>query len=138
MPGSADASVITAGSRRDSVPGMDGISGPENGTVCEPCRTADLCVTSDRPVHGTCRCQACAKRSYERSDHFRSIPMWETIFTVIEFATGACYGPFDSEAEAGPDSRSIPALSVVVPVGTPSGCKPRYWDPWRRGQAGAR
>ena len=26
--------------------------------------------------------------------------MWEPGFTVIEIATGACHGPFDTEAEA--------------------------------------
>ena len=46
------------------------------------------------------RCQSCARRSFERSDFFHGIPMWDPSFTVIELATGETHGPFDTEAEA--------------------------------------
>ena len=40
-----------------------------------------------------------AVRSYERSAHFKGIPVWDPSFTVIELATGETLGSFDSEAE---------------------------------------
>ena len=63
-------------------------------------RAKDACTDCGRPAHGACRCAECTKRSYERSDHFRAIPVWEPSFTVIKLATGECHGPFDTEAEA--------------------------------------
>ena len=64
-------------------------------------RAKDACTDCSRPAHGVCRCAECAKRSYERPDFFRGIPVWELSFTMIELATGECHGPFDTEAEAG-------------------------------------
>lgn len=56
--------------------------------------------TAERKARGVCtRCEACAKRSHERSDFFRGIPVWDPSFTVIELATGETHGPFDTEAE---------------------------------------
>lgn len=63
-------------------------------------RAASRCTDCNRPSHGASRCEACAKRSYERSDCFRGIPVWDPSFTVIELATGEIHGPFDTEAEA--------------------------------------
>jgi len=63
-------------------------------------RAASRCTDCGVPSHGASRCDACAKRSYERSDFFRGIPVWEASFTVIELATGETHGPFDSEADA--------------------------------------
>ena len=46
------------------------------------------------------RCEVCARRSHERSDFFRGIPVADPSFTVIEIATGETHGPFDTEVEA--------------------------------------
>ena len=53
-----------------------------------------------RPAFGACRCPECATRSYERSAHFRGIPAWDPQSIVVELATGAEHGPYESEAEA--------------------------------------
>ena len=58
------------------------------------------CTDCCQPAHGASRCEACAKRSYERSDFFHGIPVWDPNFTVIEIATGDTHGPFDTKAEA--------------------------------------
>ena len=63
-------------------------------------RAAGRCTDCNRPAHGASRCEPCAKRSYERSQFFRGIPVWDPGFTVIELATGETHGPFDTEAEA--------------------------------------
>ena len=63
-------------------------------------RAANRCTDCNAPSHGASRCEACAKRSYERSHFFRGIPVWDPSFTVIELATGETHGPFDTEAEA--------------------------------------
>ena len=63
-------------------------------------RAASRCTDCNAPSHGAARCEACAKRSYERSDFFRGIPVWDPSFTVIELATGETHGPFDTEADA--------------------------------------
>ena len=63
-------------------------------------RAAGHCTDCNAPSFGASRCPDCAKRSYERSDFFRGIPVWDPSFTVIELATGETRGPFDTEAEA--------------------------------------
>ena len=63
-------------------------------------RAASRCTDCNAPSFGASRCPTCAERSYERSDFFRGIPMWDPSYTVIELATGETHGPFDSEAEA--------------------------------------
>jgi len=63
-------------------------------------REASRCTDCNAPSFGASRCPDCAKRSYERSDFFRGIPVWDPSFTVIELATGETRGPFDTEAEA--------------------------------------
>ena len=63
-------------------------------------RAAGRCTDCGVPSHGASRCEACARRSYERSDFFRGIPVWDPSFTVIELATGETHGPFDTEADA--------------------------------------
>ena len=63
-------------------------------------RAASRCTDCNAPSFGASRCPGCAERSYERSDFFRGIPVWDPSFTVIELATGESHGPFDSEAEA--------------------------------------
>ena len=63
-------------------------------------RAAGRCTDCGEPSQGAARCAPCAKRSHERSTHFKGIPVWEPSFTVIELATGVRHGPFDTEAEA--------------------------------------
>jgi len=63
-------------------------------------RAAGRCTDCNAPSHGASRCDPCARRSYERSQFFRGIPVWDPAFTVIELATGESHGPFDTEAEA--------------------------------------
>ena len=63
-------------------------------------RARRQCTDCGQPAHGASRCEACAKRSYERSDFFRGIPVWDPSFTVIEIATGETHGPFDTESDA--------------------------------------
>ena len=63
-------------------------------------RAASHCTDCNAPSFGASRCPDCARRSYERSDFFRGIPVWDPSFTVVELATGESHGPFDSEAEA--------------------------------------
>ncbi len=63
-------------------------------------RAASRCTDCNAPSFGASRCPTCAERSYERSDFFRGIPVWDPSYTVIELATGETHGPFDSEAEA--------------------------------------
>ena len=60
-------------------------------------RAANACTDCNSPSQGAARCEECARRSYERSDHFRGIPVWEPSYVVIE--TGASHGPFDCEAD---------------------------------------
>ncbi|MXW21358.1 MAG: hypothetical protein F4Z95_11180 [Gammaproteobacteria bacterium] len=63
-------------------------------------RAARRCTDCNSPSHRASRCPPCAKRSYERSDFFHGIPVWDPSFSVIELATGETHGPFDSEADA--------------------------------------
>ena len=52
------------------------------------------------PSQGACRCDACARRSYERSDHFRGMPLWPPSFAVFLRETDECLTTFDDEMEA--------------------------------------
>ena len=40
------------------------------------------------PSFGASRCQACARRAYERSEHVRGLPVYGSEFTVVHLATG--------------------------------------------------
>ena len=62
-------------------------------------RARGRCTDCGEPSQGAARCEPCARQSYERSDHFRGIPIWPVQFTVIELATGEDHGTYDSEAE---------------------------------------
>ena len=62
-------------------------------------RARGECTDCGAPSQGAARCEPCARRSYERSGHFRGIPTWPTRYTVIELATGEDHGTYDSEAE---------------------------------------
>ena len=63
-------------------------------------RAQSLCVTCGAPSAGASRCEPCARRSRARSDVWRGLPAWPARYTVIETATGADHGTYDSEAEA--------------------------------------
>ena len=62
-------------------------------------RARGLCTDCGQPSQGAARCEPCARRSYERSDHFRGTPLWPARYTVIELATGEDHGTYDSMAE---------------------------------------
>ena len=48
---------------------------------------------------GASQCPPCATRSYERSDHFRGMPLYPPSYIVIDLAAGEDHGTYDSEAE---------------------------------------
>ena len=48
-----------------------------------------------RPTFGASRCGPCARRSYERSEHVRGLPVYPPSFTVIDLATGEDHGTWD-------------------------------------------
>ena len=62
-------------------------------------RARGICTDCGGASQGAARCRPCADRSYERSGHFRGIPVWDPSYIVIERATGREHGPFDSEAD---------------------------------------
>ena len=62
-------------------------------------RARGLCTDCGAPSQGAARCEPCARRSHERSDHFRGIPLWPARYTVIEIATGEDHGTCESLAE---------------------------------------
>ncbi len=62
-------------------------------------RAQGLCTTCGGSAAGAAQCPPCAKRSYERSDYHRGMPVYPPSFTVIELSTGIDHGTFDSEAE---------------------------------------
>ena len=62
-------------------------------------RAKGKCTDCGQSAQGAARCEPCARRSYERSDHFRGIPIWQPQYTVIELATGEDHGTYDSEAD---------------------------------------
>ena len=62
-------------------------------------RTAGRCTDCNRASQGAARCEPCARRSYERSDFFRGMPLYPPSFTVVDPATGEDYGTWDSWEE---------------------------------------
>ena len=63
-------------------------------------RARSQCTDCGAPAYGACRCPPCAKRSYERSDHFRGMPVYPPSFAVYLRETEECLGVFDDEMEA--------------------------------------
>ena len=47
------------------------------------------------PSFGASRCQACARRAYERSEHVRGLPVYGSEFTVVHAATGNQLGVYE-------------------------------------------
>ena len=62
-------------------------------------RSADRCTDCGEPSQGASRCPECAKRSYERSDHFRGWPVYPPNFTVVLLETDEPVATFDDEME---------------------------------------
>ena len=62
-------------------------------------RAKGRCVECDAPSPGAARCEPCSLGHRESSGAFRGIPLWDPSWTVIEIATGACHGTYDSEME---------------------------------------
>ena len=62
-------------------------------------RVRGLCIDCAAPAQGAARCPECARRSYLRSDEHRGLPILSPRYTVIEIATGADHGTWDSMAE---------------------------------------
>ena len=52
-----------------------------------------------RPSYGASRCEPCAKRAWEQSEHVRGLPVYPPSFTVVERATDAEHGTFDTWEE---------------------------------------
>ena len=63
-------------------------------------RVAGRCTDCGEPSQGAGRCEPCARRSYERSDHFRGMPLWPPSFAVFLRETDECLATFDDEMEA--------------------------------------
>ena len=63
-------------------------------------RTAERCTDCGEPSQGASRCEPCALRSYERSDHFRGMPLYPPSFAVFLRGTDECLATFDDEMEA--------------------------------------
>ena len=62
-------------------------------------RSADRCTDCGEPSQGASRCESCARRSYERSDHFRGWPVYPPSFTVVLIETDEPIATFDDEME---------------------------------------
>jgi len=64
----------------------------KNRWICTHCGIA--------PSFGASRCESCAKRAYERSEHVRGIPYWDPACAVIDKATGDTLGTWDCWEDA--------------------------------------
>ena len=62
-------------------------------------RDAGRCTDCNRPSQGAARCEPCARRSYERSEHFRGLPLYPPEFNVIDRTTGDDLGTWNSWEE---------------------------------------
>ena len=62
-------------------------------------RAQGLCTTCGKSAMGAAECPPCAKRSYERSDYHRGMPVYPPSYTVVELTTGTDHGTYDSEAD---------------------------------------
>ena len=62
-------------------------------------RARRLCTDCGQPSQGAARCQPCAHRSHVRSAGYRGLPPFPPSYRVIETATGADHGTFESQAE---------------------------------------
>ena len=60
---------------------------------------AGRCTDCNAPSQGAARCDPCARRSYERSDHVRGMPVYPPSFTVFLIETDEPLATFDDEME---------------------------------------
>ena len=49
-----------------------------------------------RPAFGAARCETCAKRKYERSEHVRGMPLYPPGYSVVDAVTGEALESCDS------------------------------------------
>ena len=90
----------------------------DGGSRCAPCAVAETarypsknaarreqyarrrargqCTDCGAPSQGAARCEPCARRSWERSAYFRTMPVFDPQFTVVDLDTGDEHGPYDS------------------------------------------
>ena len=59
-------------------------------------RARGLCTDCGEPSQDAARCEPCARRSYERSTHFRGMPLYPPQYTVVALETGQDLGTWDS------------------------------------------
>ncbi len=62
-------------------------------------KMAGRCTDCNAPSQGAARCDPCARRSYERSDHVRGMPLYPPSFTVFLIETDEPLATFDDEME---------------------------------------
>ena len=62
-------------------------------------RARGECTDCGAPSQGAARCQPCADRSYEGSDHFRGMPVYPPSFAVFLRDTGECLATFGDEMD---------------------------------------
>ncbi len=62
-------------------------------------RAGGRCTVCNAPSQGAARCGPCARRSYERSDHVRGMPLYPPMFTVFLIGTDEPLAIFDDEME---------------------------------------
>ena len=114
---------LYAARRAAGLCGRCGVAATDGGSRCVPCavieeqrrsperknaanrkryaerRARDACTDCGAPAQGAARCENCARRSYERSSHFRGLPLYPSRYTVVELATGTDHGTWDSWEE---------------------------------------
>ena len=62
-------------------------------------KAAGRCTDCNAPSQGAARCDPCARRSYEKSDHVRGMPLYPPSFTVFLIETDEPLATFDDEME---------------------------------------
>lgn len=62
-------------------------------------RAARRCTDCGQPSQGAARCDPCARRSHERSEHFRGWPVYPPRFTVVLVDTDEPVATFDDEMD---------------------------------------
>ena len=76
------------------------------------------CTACGRPSHGASRCEPCARKSYERSEHVRGLPLYPPGYTIVNAATGEEYDTCGSWEEVALclafEGLSLDEVDVVV------------------------
>ncbi len=91
-------------------------------------RRADRCTDCGAASFGAARCDACARRSYERSDHVRGMPAWPPSFAVFLLGADEPLAVFDDEMEVAAfiafeklDRRQVEVVRDASPLATLAG-----------------